>query len=134
MVWPNGTESCSTDSTARRGPRALPRSTGTPKTFRRPAKYSSSSARAVPSSAVSGAPRAPAGPGGGPYLTRATPVAVQATATRPTGVSRQPQASFVTDPIVPGGSDKRPSALRGLGGLRVPRLLRFFLLGQPAER
>src|SRR5215475_5321052 len=115
MVWPNGTESCSTESTVRRDPRALPRSTGTLNAFRQPAKYSSTSASAPASSAAAGVPGTGPGapPRGGPYPTRATPAPVQATETWPTGVSRQPHASSVTGTIVPAGSDKtaaQPSA------------------------
>src|SRR5215471_3876680 len=136
MVCPNGTERCRTDSTVRRGPRALPRSIGTLNAFRRPAKYSSSWASAASSNTAACVPGAGAVPGGGPYRTRATPVSVQATDTWPTGVSRQPHASSVTHPIVPGRSDKTSrSALGRLGGLRRPGRLRVLrLLGQPAER
>src|SRR5258708_14348259 len=109
MVCPNATLPCSTDSTARRAPCALPRSTGTVNFLRPSPKYSPSSARAVSSSTAARVPRAcgvpGAGSGGGPYLTLATPASVQAAETWPTGVSRQPHASSVTPPIVPGGSD-----------------------------
>src|SRR5258708_24939274 len=109
MVCPNATLPCSTDSTARRDPCALPRSTGTVNFLRPSPKYSPSSARAVSSSAAARVPRAcgvpGAGSGGGPHLTLATPASVQATETWPTGVSRQPHASSVTPSIVPGGSD-----------------------------
>ena len=71
MVWPNGTEPCSTDSTVRTGPGARPRSTGMLNAFLRPPKYSSSSASAAASSTAAGVPGADgtaagAAPGGGP--------------------------------------------------------------------
>src|SRR5215467_14336946 len=135
MVSPNRTESYSTDSTVRRLPRALPRSTGTLNAFRRPPKYSPSSATAASSSAAACVPGAGAGApgGGGPYATRVTPAPVHATETWPTGVSRLAHASPVTNPIVPVGSDR--TSRSALDCPRRSGLLRFFrLLDQPAER